>query len=128
VSAIPGINQEQVTAVSCLVSLLARLAVERLREDTLRELIGDGGPAAKTVVDGLSELVVPRLKSRLGAERTQLAGYFAKAILDQRDTVGPDAEALCVGSAASKFSSTGFLLTQEYCKRFTILDRRAEGA
>ena len=32
--------------------------------------------------------------------------------------------AICVGSAASMFNSTGFLLTQEYCKRFTILDRR----
>ena len=124
VAAIPGVNQGQVQAVSGLVSLLARLAVEKMREDTLRELIGDGGPAAQTVVDGLGQLVVPRLKSRLEAERTQLAGYFGKAILAQHDAIGSDPEALCAGAAASKFSPTGFLLTQEYCKRLAVLDKR----
>ncbi len=125
VAAIPDINQGQVKAVSGLVGLLVKLAVEKMREDTLRELIGDGGPAAQTVVDELlSKLVVPRLRSRLEGERIQLAGYFGKAIGRQKDKVGSDPEALCSGSAASKFSGTGFLLTQEYCKRFAILDKR----
>lgn len=124
VAAIPGIDKAQVTAVSGLVGLLVRLSLEKMREDTLRALIGEGGPAAQTVVEGFSQLVVPSLKSRLGSEKVQLTGYFARAILTQGDRVGSDPEALCSGSAASKFSGTGLLLTLEYCERLAIVQKR----
>lgn len=124
IGSIPGIDQAQVKAAYGLVSLIAKLATERMREETLRNLIGNGGPAAKTLVDGLSQLVVPRLKARLVSERTQLAGYFAKAILAQRDEIGNDIDAVCVGSKASRFSPIGFLLTQEYCQRVAVLAKR----
>lgn len=127
VASIPNINEGQVKAVSGLVGLLVKVALEKMREDTLRELIGAGGPAAQSVIKGLSELVVPRLKSRLTTEKTQLSGYFARAILAQRDVIGSkpeDIEAICSGSKASSFSATGFLLTQEFCQRLLILNKR----
>lgn len=124
VAAIPEINKEHVTAVSGLIGVLAKLAVERMREDMLQVLIGDGGPNAQMVVVGLSQLVVPTLRSRLGNEKTQLTAFFATGVFRQGDPVGSAPEALCSGSAASKFSATGFLLTQEYCNRLAILNKR----
>lgn len=52
VGSIPGVDGAQVKAVAGLFGLLARLATESVRERTLRELIGEGGPAAQTVVGG----------------------------------------------------------------------------
>jgi len=124
VGSIPGIDKAQVDAVSGLVGLVAKFATERMREDALRDLIGIGGPAAQTLVDGLSQLVVPRLKARLTSERAQLAGYFAQAILAQRDAIGNDVDAICGGSQASRFSAVGFLLSQEYCRRVAIVAKR----
>lgn len=124
VSSIPGIDQTQVKATSGLIGLITKVATEQMREETLRELIGNGGPAARTLVEGLSQLVVPRLKARLSSERTQLAGYFAQAILAQRDAIGDDVEAICAGSQASRFSAVGFLLTQEYCRRVAVVAKR----
>lgn len=126
VGSIPGIDQAQVKAASGLISLIAKLATEQMREETLRDLIGNGGPAAQTLVDGLSQLVVPRLKARLSSERTQLAGYFAQAILAQRDAIGDDVDAICAGSQASRFSAVGFLLTQEYCQRVAVVAKRQQ--
>lgn len=123
-ASIPGVDRAQVKAVSGLVSLLAKLATERLREETLRELIVTGGPAAQSLVDGLGGLVVPRLRSRLDSERSQLSGYFARSILAQKDVIGGEAEAVCSGSQAAGFSAVGFLLTQEYCKRVAIVAKR----
>lgn len=125
VAAVPGINQGQVEAVSGIVGLLVKLAVEKMREDTLRELIGDGGPAAQKIVDEvLSEIVVPRLRSRMNSERANLDQYFVIALGQQRVQVGSSLEALCSGSSASNFNATGFLLAQEYCRRFAILNKR----
>lgn len=124
VGSIPGIDQVQVQAASGLIGLIAKLATERMREDTVRDLISNGGPAAQTLVEGLSRLVVPRLKARLASERIQLAGYFSKAILTQRDAIGDDVDAICSGPKASGFSPVGFLLTQEYCQRVTVVAKR----
>ena len=125
VSGIPGIDQGQVKAVSGLIGLLVKLAAEKMREDTLKELIGDGAPAAQQILDGLlRQIVVPRLRSRLDAEQSNLSGYFVTAIGRLGDPVGLDLPAVCSGSLASKFSSSGFLLTREYCKRLAVLTVR----
>lgn len=125
VSAIPGIDQGQVTAVSGLIGLLVKLAAEKMREDTLKGLIGDGAPPAQQILDGLlRKIVVPRLKSRLDAEQSNVSSYFVTAISLSGDSIGPDLPAICSGSVASKFSSSGFLLTLEYCKRTAVLTER----
>jgi len=67
VAGIDGIDEAKVKAVSGLVGLLTKIAGEKLREDTLRELIASGGPAAQSVIEGLRGLVVPRLRGRLDA-------------------------------------------------------------
>ena len=123
---IPGINKDQVKAVSGLFGLLAKMANQALREAALRRLIEEGGPSAQTVVRGMDDLVVPRLGRELDAERLQLAGHFGRLILAARDPVGADPAALCSGPAASKFSGTGFLLTQEFCRRLAVLDKRTK--
>lgn len=123
---IPGINADQVKAVSGLFGLLTKLATGALREATLRRLIEDGGPSAQTVVRGMDGLVVPRLARELDTERFQLTGQFGRLILAQKDPVGPDPMALCSGPAASKFSGTGYLLTLEYCRRLALLDKRVK--
>lgn len=123
---IPGINSDQVKAVSGLFSLLAKIATGALREETLRLLIEEGGPSAQTVVRGMDGLAVPRLTRELDTERSQLTGQFGRLILAERDPVGADPAMLCSGSAASKFSGTGYLLTLEYCRRLAILDKRVK--
>ena len=121
---IPGIDTKQVTAISGLVGLLSKLATGAIREATLRELIEQGGPSAQIVVRGLDDLVVTRLGRRLETERFQLTGQFGRLLLAQKETVGPDPSTLCSGSAASKFSGVGFLLTLEYCRRLGVIDNR----
>ncbi|OYU15340.1 MAG: hypothetical protein CFE37_06210 [Alphaproteobacteria bacterium PA4] len=124
-SAIPGIDQGQVNAVSGLIGLLVKFAAEKMREDTLKELIGDGAPAAQQVLDGLlRQIVLPRLRGRLDAEQSNLSNYFSTAIGRLGDPIGTDVPAICSGSVASKFSSSGFLLAQEYCKRLAVLTKR----
>ena len=71
-------------------------------------------------------LVGPRLARELDAEHLQLAGHFGRLILAQRDAAGPDLSMLCSGSAASRFSGAGYLLTLEYCRRLAILDKRTK--
>lgn len=125
VKAIPNVKKDQVTAVSGLVGLLVNFVTEKMREDTLRELIGDGAPKAQLVVNGLlSQVLVPDLKSRLGTERDHLTGYFAIAIGNMKDDVGSNPESLCSSSGAALFSATGFLLAQEYCSRLAGLEMR----
>jgi len=133
VASIPNINAAQVKAASGLVGLLVKLATERLREETLRELIASGAPAAKSLVDGLlGGVVVQALGERLTAERLQLSGFFAVPIQRQGDRLpaaaiagnGPDLASLCTGSQASTFSAVGFLLTQEYCSRLAVVTKR----
>lgn len=124
VANVPGINADRVKAASGLVSLLLRFANQALRERTLRELIGTGGPAAQSLIRGIDEIVGTALAGRLGTERTQLTGQFGRLILAQRDPVGPDPAALCTGPAAARFSGTGFLLAIEYCRRAAVLDER----
>jgi len=125
VSAIPGIDQGKVKAVSGLIGLLVNLAAEKMREDTLKELIGEGAPATQQILDGLlRQIVVPRLRGRLDAEQSNLSNYFSTAISRLGDPIGSDVPAVCIGSVASKFSSSGFLLAQEYCKRLAVLTKR----
>lgn len=126
VAKIPGINADQLTAVSGLAGLLVNLATNAIRERTLRDLIERGGPAAQTIVRGMDGLVVPRLGRRLDTERLQMTGQFGRLILAQRDRAGPDPSALCTGPSASRFSGTGLLLTLEYCRRLAVLDKRAK--
>lgn len=123
---IPGINTDQLNAVSGLFGLLARIATGALREATLRKLIEDGGPSAQTIVRGMDGLVVPRLSRELDTERLQLTGQFGRFILAEKDAVGPDLTKLCSGSAAARFGGTGYLLTLEYCRRLAVLDKRVK--
>lgn len=126
VAEIPGVNTEQVKAVSGLFGLVANLVTAKMREDTLRELIDRGGQPARTVVTGMNDLVVPRLTRQLEAETTQLTAQFARLIAEQRDNVGADPSVLCVGSQASKFSGPGVLLTLEYCRRLAMIKKRTK--
>ena len=123
-AAIPGVDPAPAQAITGLAGLLAGWATEAMRQRTLRDLITRGGPPAQAVIGGMRQLVAPRLRGRLDAERTNLTTYFARAILAQRDAVGSDPEALCGGSGAAGFSATGFLLTQHYCERLAIVTRR----
>ena len=124
VAEIPGINTDQVKAVSGLFGLIANLVTAKMREDTLRDLIDRGAPSARTVVTAMNDLVVPRLTGQLEAEQIQLTAQFARLIAEQRDRIGANPSALCAGSSASKFSGPGFLLTLEYCRRLTMIDKR----
>lgn len=124
VSGIPGIDPARVDAVSGLVGLLSGLATDGARERTLRDLIDKGGPAAQTLVEGMNDLVVPRLTRRLDTERLQLTGQFGRLILAEGDDAGRSPEALCRGSGAAGFSGAGFLLATEYCRRVAVLDER----
>ncbi|MDG2514071.1 hypothetical protein P7B04_15345 [Sphingobium yanoikuyae] len=126
VAEIPGVNTDQVKAVSGLFGLIANLVTAKMREDTLRDLIDRGGLPARTVVTGMNDLVVPRLTRQLEAEKIQLTAQFARLLAEQRDNVGADPSVLCVGSQSSKFSGPGFLLTLEYCRRLAVIDKRTK--
>lgn len=126
VANIPGINQDQVKAASGIFSLLAHLTTEKLRENTLRDLISHGAPPTQIVVRGLDDLVVPRLTRRLDTEKFQLTAQFSRWIGAQGDRVGPDPSSFCSGSGAAQFSGTGYLLVLEYCRRLGVIDARAK--
>lgn len=127
---IPGINRDQVSAASGLFGLLANLATGALREETLRDLIDQGAPSAKTVIKGLDDLVVSRLNRRLIAEKAQLDGKFAIWIQAQGHTVPAPLGSLCSKKSAVIFSAPtsgpSFLLAQEYCQRLSILEARTK--
>jgi len=124
IAKIPGINADQVKAASGLFGLLARLATEKMRESVLHELIGEGAPAAQTVISAMNEVVVPQLRTQLDGEGLQLQGQFGRLIHEAKDRIEGNPSKLCEGSSAAKFSGTGFLLTQEYCRRQAIVDQR----
>ncbi|MBI1179689.1 MAG: hypothetical protein GC201_03970 [Alphaproteobacteria bacterium] len=120
---IPGIDANQVKAVSGLVGLLARLATESMRESTVSSLIDDGAPHARTLVDALNRLVVANLTSRLVTERTQLIGRAHSEI-----SSGPNAslplDTLCKGSNAAGLNGAEYLLALEFCRRLDVVDGR----
>jgi hypothetical protein len=124
VGKIPGINQEQTSAVFGIVGLLARMATESMREKTIRDLIESGAPAAKTTIKGLDDLVVSRLYGRLESEADQLTGKYAIWIGATGSSVGAEPKSLCKGSDAAAFNGTGFLLVQDYCTRLGIIEGR----
>ncbi len=123
VNRIPGVTQDQVNAVSGLVGLLARQVSGRMREETLRELIGEGAPLSQEIIAGLEDLAVQDLQRQLNLERIQLAGHFIALIAAERDTI-MNRETLCRDNQSSGFSGTGLLLTLEYCDRRRIVDER----
>ena len=124
VANIPNVKKEQVHAVSGLVGLLTQLSLNTMREDTLRQLIDDGVPYAKTIINGLSDALGEPLITRLDAEKIQLTSVYLKKIRDQRDAIDGDLASLCHSARTAGFSGTGYLLTQDYCRRLSIIETR----
>ena len=118
---IPGVNADQVQAVTGLAGLLSRLALNGYRENTLRLLIGDGVPPARRVIGLLRTSVPSTLGASLVAERTQLTGQFASYIQQGGGTIG-NVGTLCeTGPRTANYvnSGTNFLLALEYCRRLS---------
>lgn len=124
VANIPGINADQVNAVSGLFGVLARLATGAMREKTLRQLIDEGAPPAQRIIVGLDEIVVPELTTRLSAESIQLDSHFVGLMAAEGADIGGDPHQLCAGSRAAGFNGTAFLLSLEYCDRRHAVARR----
>jgi len=124
VANIPNVKKEQVNAVSGLVGLLTQLSLNTMRENTLLQLIDDGVPYAKTIINGLSDALGEPLLTRLDAEKIQLTSVYLKKIRDQRDVIDSDLASLCHNARAAGFSGTGYLLTQDYCHRLAIIETR----
>lgn len=122
--AIPNINKDRVNAVSGLAGLVAQLATAAARERVLRQLIEQGAPNAKVVVEGMDEVLAVPLLGRLDSEKTQLTSIYVKQIRDQKDSVDGAPANLCKGSTAAGFSGAGFLLAQDYCRRLAIIETR----
>jgi len=124
IAAIPDIKKERVDAVSGLIGFLAQLATGAMREDVLRQLIDRGAPNAKSVIDGLDEVLGLPLLGRLDTEKTYLTAIYVKQIRDQKDNVEGAPADLCKGSKAAGFSGAGFLLAQDYCRRLGVIEAR----
>jgi len=122
VAGIPGINAGQVQAAAGLVGLLAKVATEAMREATLRDLIAHA-PEARSLIAGIQMPLGPRLARQLDAERSLLGAHYGRLILAQGDRVA-DLAALCSGPGAARFSGTGFLLAEDYCRRVATVDQR----
>ncbi|HCI4280069.1 TPA: hypothetical protein NO555_003382 [Klebsiella variicola subsp. variicola] len=126
VSQIPGIKKERVIAVSGLVSVITQLSLNSVQEHTLYQLIHDGVPYAKSVINGLSEVLVTRLTNRLDNEKKQVIGFYSGKLAYQRDEIVLDSFETCNGAKSTNLSATGFLLVQDYCKRIELIEARKE--
>ncbi|EKF63627.1 hypothetical protein [Serratia plymuthica] len=124
VSQIPGIKKERVIAVSGLVGLITQLTLNGVREHTLYQLIHDGAPYAKSVISGLSEVLVTRLTNRLDNEKIQVIGFYSGKLAYQRDEIILNSFETCNGAKPANLSATGFLLVQDYCTRIEVIEAR----
>jgi len=128
VSEIPGVNETQVQSVSGLFSTLSNLATSALREETLRELINDGGEPAKVLITGLDDLISESLKNRLAAEQIQLTSTFSGWLLAETVSIPSPPTKLCSPDNSIQINgSTGggaFLLIQDFCRRQNFIDSR----
>lgn len=124
VAGIPDIKEERANAVSGLVGFLDQLATSAMRGHTLRQVLDGGAPNAKSVIEGLDEVLAQPLAGRLDTEKTYLTAIYVKHIRDQKDVVDGEPSGLCRGSKAAGFSGTGFLLAQDYCRRLSEIEAR----
>jgi hypothetical protein len=116
--AIPGINANQVDAVSGVASFLADMSTKGMEERTLNKLITDGAPKAEAAIDVMSEFVVPQLTKILNREKQQTLTTFNSYI--QQSGVSIDLKKMdCnAGLSTSNFATgTAFLLGQAYCAK-----------
>jgi len=118
---IPGVNADQAAAVAGLASTLAKLATEKLREDTLKRLIGEGAPHVTTVLSLLRATVPRALGTTLSSERIAMQAAYASYI-------GAGGHALpssCdPAPRVTDHSGETFLLAEDYCRRLVSLDAK----
>lgn len=123
VKTVPGVDAAQADAVSGLASLLAKLALEGMREDALRRLIGEGAPPARLVLQFLHERVGPSLRTTLAAERTALDATYAGFIQGAGSVFPANCDP---GPRAYDFNAQTFPLAQDYCQRRLALDAKSK--
>ena len=123
VSAIPGINQGQVSAASGLAETIATLFTEAAREKALRTMIDQGVPQAKTLVAMLGNRVPHSLSTSLRAEQDALTSQF---VTYAEGSLGPDPAARCVEGPKSVDFPKGanLLLALEYCHRLQTIQAK----
>ncbi len=121
VAGVPGVNSDQVQAVSGLGALLARLALAGYRERTLRTLITEGAPPAHRIMEFMRTTVADNLASVLLSEKIRLTSLFADEgyIPNFRSKIGGDPAAACNdGPIANRFTNGAeYLLALEFCRR-----------
>ncbi len=116
--AIPGIDQSQVTSVDTFATFVAGLATGAMREKTLGDLINDGAPKAKAVVDVLQQVGVPALKTIYRNELTTTTSTFVSYVQSTGVAFDIGGNSCSAGPNAKDFTTgNAFLLAMEYCRR-----------
>lgn len=120
---IPGIQADEVQAISGLAGLLLRLATGLAREVALRDLIADGAPPARRIIALLQARVPQALVTSIAAERDRMTFEFASYIQRAGGSLPSVPGSMCAGGPrTSDFSAGNFLLALEYCRRFSDLE------
>jgi hypothetical protein len=125
VSAIPGIDTQEVKAASGLAEVIATLFTEGAREKTLRNMIDNGAPHAKALVAMLRTRVPRALETSLAAEQDALTSQFDRYL---NGALGSNPEGRCASGPRSADFGAGsnFLIALEYCRRLTdVQSKRA---